>query len=863
MGIGIARIGGLVGRLCSFLALITGISSRARVLSNPRSRHSGKPRAVGLLSLALGGATLVASALLPAGPLTGQARLAAATTVSRQSAPLIAERNLGSILAQSASAHGSSLGTSSDPLTGPANIVIAVDESGSIQPSEMRQEQQAARLIALGEFGNGSKVGVLGFGGADAMESASNPQPPVDQVCPLTEVSTAANRQGLSDCIARLHVRTQAEGWNTDFISAIEQAVSDLVGSQDKGRPALMFLLTDGHLDLYGDPAYSGTQQQVDAAAQANLTSQALPAARRAGVEIWPLGFGTDVDLSELTQIAEGGAQGSCSTLLDAKPRAVTVANAAQAEMELRAIYADARCLGLVPGSSKNVAGGQSVDLTATIPAIATDGAIEVIRQDPQIQVTFFDPAGHRVPFQGSYDGSTFQLGGADSPVESLTITDPLPGTWRVHLQAPAGVASTVVNASVLWQGVLRSDIVVDPPQPKAGARTLVTVRLQLRGEQLVNPAVLAGVTVRAQLTGAGFTTPVSAALADDGVAPDTKAGDGQYTGYLTVPQAATGKLVFTGVVTGQGVVGDERIFSTSLQAGLSVNAQISLAQATIRPGGKAEGTISFSNPTGVSYTIRLLLTDTPDGVTVSPPTIVLAADSGSTTTSFTLHFRSYVPHGPVPGTLEAVNPANPNDVYAQTFIGITVAVPPHWWQLWWAWVLIALVLTTGTALTVVRVNAWRAVRNMEEIELVLYDANDREVDALQAPAGCGRRFAFSIENSKPGQPRLEANVDGAGEYAARRWIGGRSSPGGLVLTGVGGPAQRMSVDSPVASLGDGTSLGFRDLRLISAVEQEDAWAERIDEHGDDPWNGQRSRPRWWRRRSEEPFHQPEAEEQS
>ena len=38
---------------------------------------------------------------------------------------------------------------SSVPVAKPVDVVIAVDESGSIRPAEMTEEQQAARLIAL------------------------------------------------------------------------------------------------------------------------------------------------------------------------------------------------------------------------------------------------------------------------------------------------------------------------------------------------------------------------------------------------------------------------------------------------------------------------------------------------------------------------------------------------------------------------------------------------------------------------------------------------------------------------------------------------------------------------------------------
>lgn len=732
----------------------------------------------------------------------------------------------------------------------PVDIVIAVDESASITPAEMSLEQTAARLIAVGEFSPESKIGVLGFGGPNEFYNAkTNPQPPVTVACPMTEVNTVANRQVLSDCIGALRTRSPRQGDHTDFIDAINQSVSELTGLGDT-RPLLMFLLTDGGLDMVGSPNYSGSPQQVDQAAQNNLVNVTLPGAKAAGVRIWPLGFGPAVNRGELRLIAAGGAQGSCAKQLPgAIPHAITVASAAQIHTAVQTIFAGARCLGVVPGSHGEVS-PSPVDLYVTVPVIATYGTIEVVRQSPQVAVTFYDPDGNQVPTQGPFEGSTFQLAGNGGPVEALAVTDPLPGRWRIHLSPQSGVpANTPVDSSVLWQGVLHSDITVNPPDPQPGKTVTVYVRLQVRHHVLVDPAALAGVHVGAEVSGDGLAATLSIPVADNGAAPDQHAGDGIYTGRLTVPKSATGTLTFAGTVTGQGVVGDERHFSTTIAPPLAVTAAIDCPQAQIAPGGGVSCTIVVNNPTGAAHTLRLLPVGAPLGVTLSPATVSLSAATGSTVHDFTVAFQHSVPPGEVPGYIEAVDVANPDSVYAQKFLDVTVYVPPPWWKHWWVWA-IGVVLLLFLVLAIAALIAWyrarRAFANMEQVEIVLYDGG-REIDALQAPAGSGTRFPFSIDRSRPGLPRLESDLSGASEYTARRWRGNRHSLGGITLTQIGTEPQRLDQpDLPLAGLGDGTALGFRDLRVTQALTEEPIdFSAAAEEFTEEFQNGHRKR-RWW-----------------
>lgn len=579
-------------------------------------------------------------------------------------------------------------------LAAPVDIVIAVDESESIKQPEMALEQTAARLIALGEFAPQSRIGVLGFGGPNKNYNAeTNPQPPVDPVCPMTEVDTLANRQSLNDCIGKLRTRNPRQGDHTDFIAAITAGVSDLVGTRDTGRPLLLFLLTDGQLDMFDAPGFTESSENA-ANIQGNfdLQTSTLPTAKTDGVRIWPLGFGPDVYLPELQQIATGGAQGSCDTSLpDATPRAITVASASEIEGTLLQIFANARCLKYSPGQSALIKSGSSANLSVTVPDVATAGSLEVIRQSPQISVTYFDPDNQQVRVsQGPQAGQTFSLAGANGPVESLSVRDPIPGRWRVHVAAGPGVPQAIlVTTSVLWQGVLHSDIVTTPADPEPGQAVTVTVKLQVNTRAL-SASDLAGVRVSVRITGKGLAAPVSVPVNDDGIPPDQTAHDGVYTGTFTVPRSMTGILTAEGVVSAQGVTGDAHSATITINStGLLVTGQMTLPSGKVAQGGQVTGTARFSNPADKPCTIRLVPEDTPPGVTITPSTITLSAASSARSYPFTVHFATSIPVGTVTGHINAAD-AVTGSVYAQAEITSQLVAPPAQHRDWWYLLLIA-----------------------------------------------------------------------------------------------------------------------------------------------------------------------------
>ncbi|MFD0478503.1 vWA domain-containing protein [Nonomuraea thailandensis] len=339
----------------------------------------------------------------------------------------------------------------------PVRVVILVDESGSLKDQDVTRERAAAQLIALSELSEQSQVAVVGFG------SSNGPgQSAVDIVCPLTGVQTAQDRESLSRCVEKLRLRTAEEGNDTDHAAALEQALDIMGRPDDQQRAKIVFLLTDGVLDVRNSPQYGADAQARNANAQAQIT-RSLADAERGQVQIWPLGFGA-ADKSALDAFAAGGWVQPCGDQQTSTPKARVVATSADVERSLLEAFAYARCAGIEKSVTDSLDAGATVDLNVNIPIIATDGSIVVVKRDKRIQVTYFDPEGTQVPKQGELKESTFQAAGEAGPVESLRIRNPLPGQWRIRLESPPGVSRQEVSATVVWQGALRASISLSNP---------------------------------------------------------------------------------------------------------------------------------------------------------------------------------------------------------------------------------------------------------------------------------------------------------------------------------------------------------------------------------------------------------------
>ncbi|WP_322761648.1 VWA domain-containing protein [Frankia sp. Cr2] len=695
-----------------------------------------------------------------------------------------------------------------DLATQPVRVVVLVDESGSLSDQDVVNERNAASVIAVADVSPQSQVAVLGFGSSEGRvgQSAVNP------VCPLTTVNQLGDQQELLRCIGTLHRRTAEEGNNTDHVAALAQALDILAAPDALNRPKMIFLLTDGRLDVSGSPQYGPDVTTRNAEGQRQLVEK-INEARDGKVQIWPIGFG-NVDMASLDGYATGGFQGTCNRSVDARPRTNIYTSSSDVGKALLQAFASARCAGVSAFDQGTLAGGESVDLAVDIPPISTDGSIVVLKGSDKVRVTYFDPRGVEVPRQSqNFDGSVLQATTENAAAESLHIRDPRPGTWKVRLTAPAGVPTSTVAASAIWQGRIRSSIAVTPPAPQPGQTVDVRVRLQTRADAVTDPAELRKLTVHAEASGDGMPLQ-SVPVADDGKGPDRRANDGEFAGQVTVPTNATGDLTFVGRIDGIGVVGDERPFTTRITKGPPpVTADISVDGGRVAPGDTLGGTVIINTADGRPRTLGLRLIDLDPGTLAElSPARIQTNGSGRSQEALTIQFRAGTKLGPASGELDVYDVADPATVVATGFFTVNVAYPsPLLQRLWWLWILLLVAVLTAVARLRGRRRAFLARRDVRDLTMVLH-RNDAEIYKLRAPPTPSTRFSFAIRDPRSRSARLDLADGRESAHEARRGDSGElivRTPGGATITLLRGRP------TPIA---DGLALGFLDARIAGTA---------------------------------------------
>ena len=639
----------------------------------------------------------------------------------------------------------------------PVDVVILADESGSMltYPNEITGMQQAATQIVDAEWSGESRMAIYGFGGAPPggrLASAA-----IDQYCGLTTLSSPGARATLDQCAADIKGRTKAQGWNTDFAAALQQAYETLAASRAAGHLPLVFFMTDGQLDEGPDSPYvaKGAGDPLglagDKAAQTLITEPngLLARLKSIGAEIWPVGFG-QADTNELKLFAGGGAQSSCPAGSGTNPQATIIAPTVLGAQETQGIqsglikaFAEASCA--VPGGPgwSPLPAASSAPKIVTISPLATTATFIVDKGAPGVIVTYKDPAGHEFSDTSSSGQGASAVGGVltggqqtgqadQSVLETLLVDNPLPGPWTVTFTDPSGGPATEVGLSVIWQGNVYLEF-TDQQVGDPGQRYTLAVQPVVRSAR-VPASALAGFTGRFTVTWPGGQRVSRPARLN------TSAGtpaSGDFTAQVLVPPGlrGTATAVFTGAAPGvQGQA--DTSFPVRPGGELSVTLD-NTSGRTVRPGGTLQisGTVDTNGQPGTSIVFALAGLSNGVNASLASPFGAVRVPSGRLPITLTIDFAKTARLGEALGTIQwapAGQDSAPSDWLSAASLEVTIAYPgtPLVQQ---AWFLSVLSVAFAAAIGVV-------------VLLLLRQRQDREearVHAGQAALGAPPRFTI------------------------------------------------------------------------------------------------------------------------
>ena len=571
----------------------------------------------------------------------------------------------------------------------PVNVVILADESGSMAQSQnaIAGEQQASIEIIQAAWSSKSQIAVYGFGSAPPTRGAS-PSQAVDKLCGLTELNTAGNLDNLTRCANEIKPRSQIEGYNTDFAAALTEAESVLSAPDPLRRVSLVFILTDGTLDLGNEAATVAAQQQI--------SGTILPSLESAGIEAWPVGFG-QADAGELSQFASGGAQVNpyCPADTGAAPKVAVVPPGVTGAPETQDIqqallgaFAAASCGTISPGSWTTLPPGGSITVPVTIDPLTTLGSIVVNKGNPRVDVTYTDPDGGTVSGNttntqpaGFLDGAAFALttGGAQSSQEALRLDSPVPGQWKVTFTNPSAVAQTV-GVSVVWQGQVFPDVNFSPQVGDSGQPLQIQVRPAIHSAP-VPASELSKLTLdlAVQWTQNGARQQVAARL---------DAATGEFVGTVLVP-SGKGIATVTATVQERGVQGTA-VAEVSYQPGGGMNVDLNIPRGIrVNPGGSLSETAIVDNVGQPPTSIEFVLGGLGEGVvaSIAQPSHPVPIGSGRDQVPVTIRFGSQT-RGEVLGTVQ-YEVTGSGALNTAAFLNVNVEPPPT--TPWWVWTLIAI----------------------------------------------------------------------------------------------------------------------------------------------------------------------------
>ncbi|GAB3713864.1 vWA domain-containing protein [Nocardiopsis nanhaiensis] len=697
-----------------------------------------------------------------------------------------------------AAAHPHGLPGQAAPDNGPAmedevplDVVILADESGSLTEADVAAEAEAAAMIGQGILNPGSRLAVVGFGSDNGEEG----QIAAREACPPTFLEEGRGRDAVIDCVDDLRARTEEEGFDTDHVAALQKAQEYFADDEaPEGAAKVVFLLTDGVLDVGNSPQYGETPQVRQRTALAALEGE-LERAENEEVQIWPLGFGDEIDENQLDDFAEDGYQGGCNAMPGAVPQARTVEDSTEILLSLVDALASASCLGHEQVPDIEIGSGETVEIPVDIPPVATEGAILVAKNNPDIAVEYEDPQGEVVPLEGDRDGSEFSHSGTNATVEVLRIGNPRAGDWTVRLTAPEGAEDELVAISTLWQGSIRSHLTVEGDRTPGAQELVVRLQLHTRQGNLDDVDVDAVLDILVELVDEEADgDPLRIDLADDGADPDREAGDGELAGTVEVAGEDGDCVEVRSRVEGEGISSEESAFNWCIgeqEDAVWAAARFDDPPEAVEPGEAIEGVLDVENSTGQDAEVQLVVEGS-EGLQYDVEQDRTAFEPGSTSVPVRLRVDTDTDPGDV--SFHGIHAADEHDEALGGIaspINFEVRPPPGPFErFWWVWALVLLLVTAVILYAAHRRSVAQRLADVRGLVVQLRRDGRPVGPELKALSRRSDTFAFTVLDGP--EPRLDYAADPRQPHHTVR----RHPPYEVLLRDPEGREQRVRLDT-------------------------------------------------------------------
>ena len=314
------------------------------------------------------------------------------------------------------------------------DIIVLVDESGSLSPYDLLAEKAALEALIANPVlrDRNIRLGVLPF-------SSGNESPRIVSACSLTLMDKAGQTDLYNGCPNTIVRQTEDSRDDTDFASAIAEAVKMLKTGEEDRIPVLI-LLTDGQYNPDGDQNLTEAEQLV--------LNESLAEAKAGGVSIWPIGFGAP-DVFALEEMAMAGAQiyNGCP----AQPKSRIAKDLGVINDYLRAIIGTVTCTGWEPPAptpSKYTVHPMMQRLDLQVSLV---GEEDPVLRDPKGQIE----CGGDWEILGPYASCSLQLDGDTSGEWQLSASEGSRVSWSASGQLDVSFQSCEATPEIV---VRRSD---------------------------------------------------------------------------------------------------------------------------------------------------------------------------------------------------------------------------------------------------------------------------------------------------------------------------------------------------------------------------------------------------------------------